>query len=735
MTSTNPPSDASSLLVPVYLDAWVVDANNQELLGWYEANYDNLMNFESPMPAPFESSQNNRPPTGVYLHWALPDALTHGRGQPGGGQIEFPLVPNRWLVARFYTPATGPWQCTRWVVQSDFLTTSVGTTSVTLTGNGVTSISLATGADFPVPAGTQLEVLEPDGSDSANVTTASAVAVGDTQITIQAQDFLDELDAGSSVLLGGTSAFLDPSQPNTVQVTPCSSTQFNYQSTGLGRSYTIDAWDSIPQTDGQLFLQAVGPGSVSFAAYMPPVQDVFSFVDTSIDTDNLANGSYTYMVVGWYSDPGTADPLSGVNTYDPNVWPTESDWQSQSPTERFNTLLAYLNWSVSGDPGLTPPATSLYHGMVVDVQWPFDTGGNAGIDQSNVVVAVGNTAVDALAALINEQAQQEANENPNGSAWVAAGNALADLVVAAIYDLLDDYTVPGGAALIRQQVEQSWFGSNQGGTAWTVVAAVPQSSGQSASPPVLTSDQQAELNSQLAALNQAQRNLDADIRHLASLQASFYMLWLKIGYAEAAIPPPLQQWQQIKTLMEQTIYPQLFGQVMSQLNVVTQDQSEVPPTTDSDAATQWANTNWTFTQAGGGTVTLEELGLALKAIAMPNFWHPKDPVVLISGAQRSQKHGQDGRYNADGTMTCRLPGNTITGLSISGQSIDVATLSASIDLDPCEQYTSVPSVSTLVQEAFLADPANAALMANAVSGSTDQISTGITDLLQQDQSS
>jgi len=38
-------------------------------------------------------------PTGVYLHWTLPAALTHGKATTDG-TTEFPSLPNRWLVLR-----------------------------------------------------------------------------------------------------------------------------------------------------------------------------------------------------------------------------------------------------------------------------------------------------------------------------------------------------------------------------------------------------------------------------------------------------------------------------------------------------------------------------------------------------------------------------------------------------------------------------------------------------------
>jgi Protein of unknown function (DUF3892) len=54
------------------------------------------------IPDPFQTLPAPRLP-GAYLHWALPDALTHAA--PVGGSTGFPALPNRWLVVRVSGPA------------------------------------------------------------------------------------------------------------------------------------------------------------------------------------------------------------------------------------------------------------------------------------------------------------------------------------------------------------------------------------------------------------------------------------------------------------------------------------------------------------------------------------------------------------------------------------------------------------------------------------------------------
>lgn len=70
-----------------------------------------LPDYFSPTNDPLE--------TGVHLHWALPDALTHGAPNEAG-TLEFPEVPNRWLVVRIMSNEDQP-TLNAWMVASDHL--------------------------------------------------------------------------------------------------------------------------------------------------------------------------------------------------------------------------------------------------------------------------------------------------------------------------------------------------------------------------------------------------------------------------------------------------------------------------------------------------------------------------------------------------------------------------------------------------------------------------------------
>ena len=99
----------------------------------------------------------------------------------------------------------------------------------------------------------------------------------------------------------------------------------------------------------------------------------------------------------------------------------------------------------------------------------------------------------------------------------------------------------------------------------------------------------------------------------------------------------------------------------------------------------------------------------LKPVSMPRFSHPNDPVILISGMGRSEKHGHDA------TLLCRLLSQTISGITVpyKGGSISLATgeLKNAIPRLPTKHLP--PGATQLLTEAFFLDPGNAEIMAQA----------------------
>ncbi|MFK7948206.1 MAG: hypothetical protein AB8G11_11480 [Saprospiraceae bacterium] len=110
------------LLIPILTDALVVDdiINNNEKEFWARNtdNYEWTMLYQKANPNPLH--RTGTAPTGVHLQWILPDFLCHGE-QLEQEEVEFPKVPNRWLVNRIWQSDEGEIKTKSWVVLSDFI--------------------------------------------------------------------------------------------------------------------------------------------------------------------------------------------------------------------------------------------------------------------------------------------------------------------------------------------------------------------------------------------------------------------------------------------------------------------------------------------------------------------------------------------------------------------------------------------------------------------------------------
>jgi hypothetical protein len=122
-----------ALLVPMTLEAVVITGSTEDgkwrhhgAWAWNLPSYAALESLDPVDPQPLSESPpslaGHRDFAGVVLHWALPDALTHG--VETGDEIVYPPIPNRWLVVRKTLRSDGAASDGKaWVVVSDELRT------------------------------------------------------------------------------------------------------------------------------------------------------------------------------------------------------------------------------------------------------------------------------------------------------------------------------------------------------------------------------------------------------------------------------------------------------------------------------------------------------------------------------------------------------------------------------------------------------------------------------------
>lgn len=612
-----------TLLVPVALEALVVNdlVNDNISFSLWQPNYNNLSNnFASPLSAPFDD-QSQPPKNGVYVHWVLPDALIRG-SQPQStstaaistdpSTTDYPLVPNRWLVARIVTNSPTQHSLKAWVVQSDYLY------------------------------------------------------------------------SGTDRTQNGSNPFVDP---NTKA----------FELTTLGKHFDLASW-SEPASQ-PLFLKAVGPGNLTFAAHTYGAMDVFAFCDTLSDLPDPTKNAYdlSYVVLGWYSNT-SHDILQG--------WTTADQWQ---------TLMQTLNWTIPNwipdpshpSPPLPPvnqlPQQTLYHGMVYGVNWQNTALPSAKLDPSKLRVAIGNTGIDGFAALLEKVASDTGSPPMN-----------TDLLEAFQYNLLPLLNETDGVAQVEMQATEPWYGSSSSGIYWQVVPVQRSNLDNTANVAAQLNPTQA---AKLAQLNAIQTQLNQQYLQLQSRQTQLYDIWwkqqaaYKNGYTdgntpEAGIDDPA--WDTIATNISHALTSSSANSLIAsvkQLHTAVESLSaQVPNPSDPVSILNYAQ----------NTLQLPNT-LELKAVPMPRFYHPTDPVLMIGGIEWPDRYIAGGMSNAGAPLPTRLANQLLTGLQVGNTAIRAtdSQLAGAIPLLPdCNLPAGLTSLLTaLLQEAFLVDPASASIIA------------------------
>ena len=496
----------------------------------------------------------------------------------------------------------------------------------------------------------------------------------------------------ASPALAGTpptsAAFVDPTGLNEYgTITPIR----------IGRATLLTTLESV-DAQPRPFLRAVGPGNAYFSAFEPGLTNVLAFIDpvtANDDTTPIAQGTFTYTVVGWYSDP-SHDALSTT------TWKVNPD--AHLPGTFVNSKYP---WHVyAADASL--PVQTLVHAMSPGVPWDRNAENPPAPTYpqdiaNNVRVSFGNTAIDALSAIVrlDEKSQTE-----------------ADMLEAFQYGLLETFDAPGSSEALSMAIRQHWYGASSGGTLWTI--ALAERTDNTAlpapvSPPI--TDAQARA---LAALNVDQRELDRQQRILDSMQWTLFGLWWMNQWQNYNNPPvdgdlvtwltgqfPLQvgvgSTANNPSGTDSTQEPWYAWKVNTQQNLVKQLTTKV--NADAAALTGQANPQNPQLQPIVGT------DLELKATNLPQYFASQDPVVLVTGLGRATNFDP-----VDGVL-CRLASQAVAGLTVSGTAYTSTSIASQIPVLSDPRGLLPDGVQALNIESFFL---SAALFAQDVLGNVSQ---------------
>ena len=445
----------------------------------------------------------------------------------------------------------------------------------------------------------------------------------------------------------------------------------------LGASYALAGWPP-PSGVGQTLeppLTAVGPGNPTFAANVPGVDNVLSFADPLTD---VAPGELTYSVYGWYAEL-TLDPMFGPG---PDGWQTMADWQRLMDrflwTADADAEAAASSWATAhgivaspAQPRTQLPTRTVCHGLLFGLDWlgadgsfvsgvPPQDRSQAGYVEPQV--AIGNTAIDALVAMLANGADDATDLERVLQAFGCDGLPLLDGT--------------DGPAQVFERVQSSWHGTSDGGAEWIV--ADPGTGAK----PRLTAEQARWLTT----LNTAERQLDDAERELAALQWQLYGYWTMEQSLLLGFPPVAPSDPRLVAL--ESAIPTLQNAIDAQVSRYRYERQA------RDRA----------------VVSLEGLldGPQLNRLTRPPFQRPVDPVVLLNGVRRSHKHGEDGRFTSDGRLFCRFSGQAVSAIAVDVGAAPVVVTGTDVpQLDLGGHPDLPPEIADLEVEQFFLDPLDA----------------------------
>ena len=375
------------------------------------------------LPAPFKNLETPRPP-GIYLHWALPDALTSGSVSATDPNVQFPPIPDRWLIMRL-------------------------SSGLIPSRRAVAGWVMETGGATPVvtPIATWRDPVNPDDPPPLDVRKSlTAMGHGDPFWSAYFDNvenrlgFYDPLSAVAGPLAYLVCGWHGRHADDPIGEGLRTYSQFEARLSQLGWEVNPadleKAFQTWSDTTGATAISGVDTREARFSAASAPALPA-------------SNSLFTQKVATFQGAAGMQ-----AATVD-----------KSGAAENGAFLIHSASW----------PAFSLYHGAVVGIGWP---GAGIGVAPNGLLgrqiggppplteikVSIGNTMAEALAAMLADN---------NGS------NNESRLLEAVLLDSMQDLDEPDGAARIDSRLHASGFGSLPGGEATTTI---PQTQSVTAQP-------------------------------------------------------------------------------------------------------------------------------------------------------------------------------------------------------------------------------------------------------------
>lgn len=345
------------------------------------------------------------------------------------------------------------------------------------------------------------------------------------------------------------------------------------------------------------------------------------------DSTAVAGTAYTYTVIGWFSDP-TIDPASAQYNQTP--------WSAKGVADRMTDF----GWTVDSGLDWKTIDGSLYTAKIaITAAPPAD---NPADGPLNVQVAIGNTAGEALAAYL-------ANKKSDPIADPAPGLNAETLLDATQAGVLQQALEADGPAVVENALHQMAFEASPGGWVWQIAPPPPAQPGLGSNTPTAPPPLPEGVTQALSALNAAQMQFDRTQAYLSTQRQWLFTDWcralhLATDASSAQKPAPPNG----TTPHNEPINKQILAVAATLLNqtaFAVDDAGmghpviKAQPYPERMLAYNAAQALYLAQVAVPAAVTTAQQKVppelpadyqyVLKRQPAPRFWRPNDPVVLL----------------------------------------------------------------------------------------------------------
>jgi hypothetical protein len=607
------------VMAPMEVDALVVRPN-QPATAWADCTY-RIPAPNAPMssrrdnlPPPFQNLSTPRPP-GVYLHWALPSALTRGAdtnpatssttnaadttasqsGAPSGGATVFPAIPDRWLVVRVSaSPLPGRRAIRGWVLRAWDPPQNQG----------------AAGGNQP-PQVIDLDSWTETGNANVGPNPVTAAGPGDVTWSAYYDNVVNRLGFydGDLANVAGPLAYMVCGWYSDSSTDPLGSAQlaslqdFEEKLSDLGWSLAVGEFEVIKRLHLEYSKSAAMIGLQTMEAVQSGSYPTPAASPAPSPAPAAASGAAVLNVID--SRFVVASPAAAISV-------------SEAPLDNSG---APLTTAYTSD-GSWWPQNVLLHGYVVALGWPdagfpgFPNGLLGGQapggppDPAKISVVLANTLTDGLGTLVGHD-----DNSPDD----------ANLFEAFSLGALAELEQPDGRARLDSVLHATEFSTIDGGfTLETVTTQAMPPQNPPVGLPVTPGPGVFASSAPPAASPSSATSASPAAAGVGRIQGTG-----KFVHAQQFLSPERS----------------------AESNIIQGHLSAAIGGLQSGSDTAAAQ------QTPAHSVQVKR--------PLPRWVLPVDPVFLIEGAGRSLKYGADGRFTTDGTLGCRLSGFCVTELSIA----------------------------------------------------------------------